>query len=118
MAYIRPVKGRKNLKIVTGAMVQQILFEGKNKDGNAFGSSVVYGKAGKTRHIKVRKEVILAAGAFGSPQLLELSGIGDASLLREHGINVVYDNAAVGENLQDHIRAGVSFEDTKAAAGP
>lgn len=118
VAYIRPVEGRKNLTIVTGATVQRISFEGKDKDENAVGSSVLYEKAGKPRHIRVRKEIIVAAGAFGSPQILELSGIGKASLLREQGIGIMYDNAAVGENLQDHIRAGVSFEGTKAAAEP
>lgn len=60
-------------------MVQRVLFEGKDKDGKAVASNVVYENAGETRHIRVRREVILAAGVFGSPQLLELSGIGSAS---------------------------------------
>lgn len=116
-AYLRPVMERKNLSIVTGAMVQRILFMRKNGDSKAVGSCVVYEKAGKIHHVMVLKEVILAAGAFGTPQLLELSGIGDASLLVKKGINLVYDNAYVGENLQDHIRAGISFEATEAAGG-
>ncbi|KAL1588271.1 hypothetical protein WHR41_03114 [Cladosporium halotolerans] len=117
VAYLRPVKGRKNLSVVSGAMVQRILFEKENGDRKAVGRGVIYQKAGETRQVRVRKEVIVAAGAFGTPQMLELSGIGDAELLREQAIDVIYDNPAVGENLQDHIRAGISFEDTEAAAG-
>jgi choline dehydrogenase-like flavoprotein len=118
VAYLTPVKDRKNLHIVTGAMVQRILFEKEDNISKAVGRFVVYEIAGETRHVRVRKEVILAAGAFGTPQMLELSGIGDAGLLRKEGINVVYDNPAVGENLQDHIRAGVSFEGTQGGPPP
>lgn len=117
VAYLRPVMGRKNLSIVTGAMVQRIVFEGESSDDKRMANGVDYENAGQSYHIKARKEVILAAGAFGTPQLLELSGIGEANRLRKHGINVVYENSAVGENLQDHIRGGISFEATQAAAG-
>lgn len=117
VAYLTPVKDRANLTIMTGALVHKILFEKESIDSEAVAKSVIYEAAGETREVKVGKEVILAAGAFGTPQLLELSGIGDAKLLREQGIEVVYNNPAVGENLQDHIRAGVSFEGTEAAAG-
>ena len=117
VAYLTPVQGRENLRIVTGALVQKILFKRDRSDGEATANVVVYELAGETREVKIGKEVILAAGAFGTPQLLELSGIGDATLLRKHGIDIIYDNAAVGENLQDHIRAGISFEGTEAAAG-
>jgi choline dehydrogenase-like flavoprotein len=116
-AYLAPVKGRDNLRIVTGALVQKIIFEKESSDSEAVAKSVVYQTAGETREVRIGKEIILAAGAFGTPQLLELSGIGDATLLHERGIEVVYNNPAVGENLQDHIRAGVSFEGTEAAAG-
>jgi choline dehydrogenase-like flavoprotein len=116
VAYMAPVKGRENLRIVTGALVQKIVFEKENGHSEAVAKAVVYETADVTREVKIGKEVILAAGAFCTPQLLELSGIGDATLLREHGIDVVYDNAAVGENLQDHIRAGISFEGNQAAA--
>jgi choline dehydrogenase-like flavoprotein len=115
VAYMTPAKDRKNLHMVTGAMVQRILYEKESNSSKAVGNCVVYEKAGETRQVRVRKEVILAAGAFGTPQMLELSGIGDPALLHERGISVVYDNPAVGENLQDHIRAGVSFECTQAA---
>jgi choline dehydrogenase-like flavoprotein len=117
VAYLTPVEDRKNLRIVTGAMVQRIQFEKEDSSGKAVGRHVTYEKGGETRQVRVRKEVILAAGVFGTPQMLELSGIGDVGLLREHGIKVIYDNPAVGENLQDHIRAGVSFEGTQAASG-
>jgi choline dehydrogenase-like flavoprotein len=117
VAYLPPVKGRENLKIVTGALVQKIVFNQGNGDSEAVAKAVIYETAGETREVRIGKEIILAAGAFGTPQLLELSGIGDATLLREQGIDVVYDNAAVGENLQDHIRAGISFEGNQAAAG-
>jgi choline dehydrogenase-like flavoprotein len=117
VAYLTPVKGRDNLRIVTGALVQRILFEKENSGSEAIAKSVVFEMAGETREVRIGKEVILAAGAFGTPQLLELSGIGDATLLGGQGIEVVYNNPAVGENLQDHIRAGVSFEGTEAVAG-
>jgi choline dehydrogenase-like flavoprotein len=117
VAYLTPVKDRENLKIVTGALVQKILFEKEKSDSEAVAKIVVYERAGETCEARIGKQVILAAGAFGTPQLLELSGIGDASLLHETGIDVIYDNSAVGENLQDHIRAGISFEGTQAAAG-
>ncbi|KAM0701846.1 hypothetical protein Q7P35_010756 [Cladosporium inversicolor] len=117
VAYLTPVKDRGNLRIVTGALVHRILFEKESSGSEAVAKSVVYETAGKAHEVRIGKEVILAAGAFGTPQLLELSGIGDATLLREQGIEVVYNNPAVGENLQDHIRAGISFEGTQAAAG-
>lgn len=116
VAYLAPVMDRTNLRVVTGASVQRIQFEKGDGDGKAIARSVIYKKGGKTREVRVRKEVILAAGAFGTPQLLELSGVGGAAILRKQDIDVVYDNAAVGENLQDHIRAGISYEATEAAA--
>lgn len=117
VAYLRPIKDRRNLRVVTGALVHRILFEKESSSGDIVAKAVVYETAGETREVKIGREVILAAGAFGTPQLLELSGIGDATLLREQGIEVVYNNPGVGENLQDHIRAGISFEGTQAAAG-
>ncbi|KAM0717761.1 hypothetical protein Q7P37_006093 [Cladosporium fusiforme] len=114
VAYLRPVKSRENLNIVTGAMVQRILFERRDGDGKAIGTGVIYEKGGEARHVKVRREIILVAGAFGTPQLLELSGIGDSRILKEQIIDFVYDNPSVGENLQVHIRAGITFEATEA----
>lgn len=117
VAYLTPVKDSENLRIVAGALVQKILFGEESSDSKAIAKSVVYEIAGEAREVRIGKELILAAGAFGTPQLLELSGIGHATLLREQCIEVVYNNPAVGENLQDHIRAGISFESTPAADG-
>ena len=108
-AYYEPVSRRENLHLITSAMVRKILFN-KSSGDDAVATGVSYIKTGETRSIRVRKEVILAAGAFASPQILELSGIGDSELLRRHGINSVYHNPNIGENLQDHIRSGISFE--------
>lgn len=76
---------------------------------------VVYSKSGILHGVQAEREVILAAGTFNTPQILELSGIGDPSILEQHGIDIVHPNPAVGENLQDHIRPGVSFELTDDA---
>lgn len=97
-----------NLHLVTGAMVERITFIKDSAPLVADG--VVYTKSGTTYTAKPRKEVILAAGVFGSPQILELSGIGNPKVLQKHGISLLYANKSVGENLQDHIRAGISFE--------
>lgn len=114
-AYLEPARQRSNLTVITGATVSKILFD-KNASGpnDAIAEGVEYtivqdGQT-KTAQAKARKEVILAAGAIGSPRLLELSGIGDAALLRDLGIQVIVDNPHVGENLQNHILVGTSFE--------
>lgn len=96
-AYLHPFEDRANLTIITQAHAQRIIIE----DCQARG--VVYQKQGKEYSIYANGEVILSSGAFGSPQLLMLSGIGSADHLRELGIEVVRDIPAVGENLQDHI---------------
>lgn len=108
-AYFDPVRTRSNLHLHTNATVQKIIFE--QEDGQqATATGISYLHNGHAHQISARREVILAAGAFGSPQLLELSGIGSPTLFHSHGIEVVYDNANVGENLQDHVRSGLSFE--------
>ena len=96
-AYLKPALKRANLSKETRALVHRILFEG----GRAVG--VEYSKGGQTRRALANREVVLAAGAINSPKLLQLSGIGNAAHLREHGIDVVADRAGVGENLQDHL---------------
>lgn len=103
-AYLHPVKNRKNLTILTKAMVHRILFE-KNK---AVG--VVFKKGGKIEKAFAAREVILCGGAINSPQLLQLSGIGNADELGKLGIDVVHDLPGVGENLQDHLEAYVQWE--------
>ena len=102
-AYLFPVIGRPNLTVLTKALVNRVLVEGKR----AVGVSVTVG--GVERLLKARAEVILAAGAFGSPQLLLLSGIGPEAELRSHAIAVVADLPGVGANLQDHLDYVISY---------
>ncbi|HTU76885.1 MAG TPA: choline dehydrogenase [Trebonia sp.] len=102
-AYLHPVMGRPNLKVVTRAQVSRISFSGTRATGVEFrqnGSSLRRARAG---------EVIVCSGAFGSPQLLQLSGVGAAGALRELGIDVVADLPGVGENMQDHLEVYVQY---------
>ena len=96
-AYITPHLTRSNLSVITQAHTQRILFEEKRAVGAEFL------RAGQTTRVHARREVILSGGAYGSPQLLMLSGIGPATHLREHGIKVLHDLPGVGQNLHDHI---------------
>lgn len=110
MAYLDPILGRTNLTVFTNAMVHRLTID---KDGpEPIVGGVVYSQHGVVRKVVAKREVILAAGTFNTPQILELSGIGDPSVIEQHGIDIVYANQAVGENLQDHIRPGLSFEVT------
>lgn len=97
VAYLRPARHRKNLRIVTHAPATQILID----RGRAVG--VEFRRRGALQTARAAREVLLAGGAIGSPQLLLLSGIGNPAELREHGIAVVAENPEVGENLQDHL---------------
>jgi choline dehydrogenase-like flavoprotein len=103
-AYVEPLRGRANLDIRTGSLVERIVVE----DGRAVGVAIRRG--GKREMLRAAGGVILSAGAFGSPQILMLSGIGPAAHLREHGIEVALDRAGVGANLQDHIDYVSSWE--------
>jgi choline dehydrogenase-like flavoprotein len=96
-AYINPNLSRKNLKVLTHAVSAKIVLE----NGRAYGVS--YYHAGELKEVRARREVILAGGTFGSPQLLQLSGIGRGEELKRLGIPVVNDLPGVGKNLQDHI---------------
>lgn len=96
-AYLTPNLNRPNLTVITGALTEKILLDGKR----ATGVRVVV--KGEVQELTANKEVILSAGAFGSPQLLMLSGIGPAKHLRDKNIEVLHDLPGVGENLQDHI---------------
>ena len=100
-AYLRPALRRGNLKVVTGALAAKVLFDGTRASG------VEFSAYGRTHTMHARTEVILAAGAVGSPHLLELSGVGDSERLRAIGIPVVHHLPGVGDNLQDHLAAGV-----------
>ncbi|HTU53708.1 MAG TPA: GMC family oxidoreductase N-terminal domain-containing protein, partial [Acetobacteraceae bacterium] len=101
LAYLRPAARRPNLTVRTGALAERVLIEG----GRAVG--VAWREGGAARRAGARAEVLLAGGAVNSPQLLQLSGIGPAALLAEHGIPISADLAGVGENLQDHLNARV-----------
>ncbi len=100
-AYLRPALKRPNVRLITGARAERILFEGRR----AVGVSVR--RRGRQETVGARKEVIVAASAFNSPQLLMLSGIGPAEHLSAHGIEIVANRPGVGGNLQDHLEVYV-----------
>jgi choline dehydrogenase len=102
-AFLKPALSRPNLTVITRAMAKQILIEG-NK---ATGVEYIIGN-NRTQSVRASKEIILSAGAFQSPQLLMLSGIGDADELKAQGIPVIKELKGVGENLQDHLFVIVS----------
>ncbi len=96
-AYLHPVMDRPNLTVITRAHATRVLFEGKRANG------VAYRQGRVDREVRAAREVILCGGAFNSPQLLQLSGVGDADDLRMHGIDLVHELPGVGRNLQDHL---------------
>ena len=98
VAYLRPAKGRHNLHVETSALAQRILFDGRRAE------AVEYRQAAALKTARARKEILVSGGAFNSPQLLQLSGVGPAELLRKHGIGVVLDAPGVGHDLQDHMQ--------------
>ena len=104
-AYLHPVMNRPNLKVVCRALTTEILFDGKR----ATGVQYVKGKS-NTLHTAHAGEVICCGGAINSPQLLQLSGIGNADDLKTHGIKVVHDLKGVGENMQDHLEVYVQHD--------
>ena len=101
VAYLRPAKTRKNLHVETSALAQRIVFDGRKA------LAVEYRQAGGLRTARARKEILISSGAYNSPQLLQLSGVGPAELLRKHGIDVVLDAPGVGHDLQDHMQVRV-----------
>jgi len=96
-AYLHPVMDRPNLTVLTNAHATRILFEGKRATG------VAYEKGGKAETVAAAREVILCGGAFNSPQLLQLSGVGRPEDITPHGIKMVHELPGVGQNLQDHL---------------
>jgi len=96
--FLKPVLHRRNLKLETGCLVERIEFTGKRA------TSVRWRQKGEVRSAKCRGEIVLAAGAIGSPQILMLSGVGPAAHLAEHGIPLVLDKMGVGQNLHDHLQ--------------
>ena len=106
-AYLRPARKRANLALLTDAHVLRVLFEGRRAVG------VEYQRGGATALARAAREVILCAGSVQSPQLLELSGVGDAARLQGLGIPVVHHLPGVGEGLIDHLQVRLTFECTR-----
>jgi choline dehydrogenase len=102
--FLRPAKGRPNLTIATHATVHRLELAGRRVAG------VVFNQYGAMRQATARREVVMAAGAIGTPQILQLSGIGSGDLLNRHGIEVRHDLKGVGENLQDHLQIRCAFK--------
>jgi choline dehydrogenase-like flavoprotein len=107
VAYLRPAKRRPNLRIETGALVRRITLDGARATG------VVYRQNGTERTAGAGREIVLAAGAINSPQILQLSGIGPPEHLRAHGVEVAHDLPGVGANLQDHFQARSVYRCTR-----
>jgi choline dehydrogenase len=107
-AFLDPVRGRKNLTIFTDAQVKAVAFEGKRAVG------VTFTRGGKETTIRAESEIVLAAGAIGSPQILQLSGIGPGALLSRFGIPLVAEAPGVGESLQDHLQLRLIYRVSNA----
>lgn len=102
-AYLKPARKRQNLKVVTGALTKRIILDGKRATG------IEYLQGDRNVTVKANREVILCAGSIGSPQLLQLSGIGPGNILREAGVAPRHELPGVGENLQDHLEIYFQF---------
>jgi choline dehydrogenase len=105
-AFLKPVFARPNLQVWTGALTSRVLLE----DGRAVGVEVLPHGGGAPLRPRATQAVVLAAGAVGTPQILQLSGIGPGALLQQHGIAVRADMPGVGDNLQDHLQIRAVFE--------
>jgi choline dehydrogenase len=107
--YLAPITGRANLTIVTGARTHRVVIE----NGRATGVDFSLGEGKPVQRANATREVIVCAGAFQSPQILQLSGIGDPAMLAEHGIAPVLDRKGVGANLQDHLDVSLNWTSTQ-----
>ncbi len=103
-AFLRPAMRRPNLTVMTNAQARRLRLDGRRAAG------VEFSRGGEEQFARARIETILATGAIGSPQILQLSGVGPEDLLREHGIPVVLDSPGVGGNLQDHLQLRMAFK--------
>ncbi len=103
-AYLHPVMARKNLTVLTKAHATKVLFDGKRASG------VAYRQAGSEKQVMARREVVLCGGAFNSPQLLQLSGVGRREDIEPHGIDMVHELPGVGQNLQDHLDFTLAYK--------
>jgi len=107
-AFLRSASGRGNLTIMTGCQVKRLSLE-RGEQGLVC-KGVEFSGGGKEWHAEASRETLLSAGAVGSPQILQLSGIGPAALLQQHQIPVLQDSPGVGENLQDHLQIRMAFK--------
>jgi choline dehydrogenase len=108
-AFLKPARARANLIVWTHAMTERLLFE-RQPNGVLRCSGATLIHEGQRVRVRAASDVILSAGAIGTPQLLQLSGIGPAPLLREHGVEVLLDSPGVGANLQDHLQIRPVFK--------
>jgi choline dehydrogenase len=100
-SYLRPVRRNGNLRVETAALAQRIVFDGRRA------VAVDYTQGGAAKSARARKEILISGGAYNSPQLLQLSGVGPADLLKRYGIDVVLDAPGVGHDLQDHMQVRI-----------
>ncbi|HEV7603217.1 MAG TPA: choline dehydrogenase [Bradyrhizobium sp.] len=101
VSYLRPVRHNGNLRVETAALARRIVFDGRRA------VAVEYRQNGTLQTARARKEILVSGGAYNSPQLLQLSGVGPADLLASHGIDVVLDAPGVGHDLQDHMQVRI-----------
>ncbi|MFS4439242.1 GMC family oxidoreductase [Paracoccaceae bacterium GXU_MW_L88] len=104
-AFLNPVKGRENLTVMTGAHVERLVIDDAKRC-----NGVRLRRGGEGVEISAEREVILSAGAIGTPQILQLSGIGPGALLQKHGVEVRHDLPGVGQNLMDHLQLRTIFK--------
>jgi len=102
--YLKPALKRPNLQVITGAVVEKIVVQDRRAE------AVQFRKGDSTGQVRARREIILAAGAIGSPQILQLSGIGPGNVLSRAGVEIVHESPGVGRNLQDHFHSRVEYE--------
>lgn len=107
-AFLKPIRHRKNLTIITNANVEKITFDSKKATGVIFSENKKSGHS--PLHAKAHREVILSAGAINTPKLLQISGIGSPDLLKSFGIDIVHPLQGVGQNLQDHLQIRTVFK--------
>jgi len=103
-AYLKPVLHRRNLTVITHALTKRVILEGKKAVG------VEFEHKGNTQQVRANKEVILSAGAIGSPHIMQMSGIGPVDVLKQAGIEVLHELPGVGENLHDHLESVIQYE--------
>lgn len=102
-AFLKPAEARPNLRVVTGALAERVILDGKRAVG------VQWSVGGTSQRARAAREVILAAGSLNSPKLMELSGIGDPEVLSDFGVEVTHALPGVGKNLQDHLQIRTAY---------